>query len=333
MSLPFMRGADVSFLDEIETRGGRYFVNGQSADCLSILQGAGMNAIRLRVWNNPADGYCGVERTLEMARRVKERGMMLGIDFHYSDGWADPGKQFKPQAWERLNFEDLTSEVYHFTKMVLSRLCEVEAPADFVQVGNEITYGFLWEDGRIPGPDVPPDDAAWERFIVLLQSGIRAVREVHGDASAVMLHIDRGGDNRGARFFLDHVVKAGVDFDTIGLSFYPWWHGGVEQFESNINDLAKRYRKEIILAETAYPWTAMDFVDVVESYTPSVDAQSAFLERVVDIVKNVKGGFGKGVFYWEPDAIPVAKAPEGWARVGLFDHTGRALPGLQAFRA
>ncbi|GMA63821.1 arabinogalactan endo-1,4-beta-galactosidase [Alicyclobacillus fastidiosus] len=327
----FLSGADVSFLDEIEQKGGKFFDGRGEDDCLAILKRHGMNAIRLRVWNDPKDGFCSVENTLGMAKRLKEHGFVIGIDFHYSDWWADPGKQYKPKAWENLPFDELVASVYQFTYDVLHRLKVQGTPADFVQIGNEVTYGMLWDDGRLLGPADKEDTDAWDRFSRLMSSGVRAARDCQGQEVNVLLHIDRGGDNLGARFFLDHALQRGIEFDSIGLSYYPWWHGTLEALTANLHDLAHRYQKDLVLVETAYPWTEVQPENAMEPVDASPENQRAFLQSVMDIVEGVSDGLGKGVFYWEPDAIQVGDSPAGWSKMSLFDSEGRMLPGLDVF--
>ncbi|WP_040289557.1 glycoside hydrolase family 53 protein [Alicyclobacillus hesperidum] len=331
MGRKFLVGADVSFLDEIEQKGGKFYDQTGERDCLTILKCHGMNAIRLRVWNDPKDGYCSVPNTLRMARRLKSHGFTIGIDFHYSDWWADPGKQYKPKAWEDLSFEELEQCIYRFTFDVLRQLKQQGTPADVVQIGNEVTYGFLWEDGRLPGPKDEENPESWQRFSRLMKAGTQAARDCQGKDLNLLLHIDRGGDNVGARFFLDHVIQEGVDFDIIGLSYYPWWHGPLEALDANMKDLSCRYKKDLILVETAFPWTEVHPDDAIAPVHASPDNQKAFLQAVVDIVKNIPHGRGLGIFYWEPDAIPVGEAPQGWSKLSLFDHEGRILPGLDVF--
>ncbi|QSO47412.1 glycoside hydrolase family 53 protein [Alicyclobacillus mengziensis] len=327
----FLSGADVSFLDEIEQKGGKFYEGNVEDGCLSILKRHGMNAVRLRVWNDPKDGYCSVENTLRMARRLKETGFVTGIDFHYSDWWADPGKQYKPKAWENLSFDELVTSVYDFTYNVLNRLKEQGTPADFVQIGNEVTYGMLWEDGRLPGPNDEDNPESWKRFARLMKSGNQAARDCQGQEVNLLLHIDRGGDNVGARFFLDHVIREGVEFDSIGLSYYPWWHGPEEALKENLDDLATRYNKDIILVETAFPWTDVQLDNAIAPVDASPENQKMFLQTVMDIVDNVPNGRGLGVFYWEPDAISTGEAPQGWSKLSLFDSKGRMLPGVEVF--
>ncbi|GGJ03684.1 hypothetical protein GCM10010885_11190 [Alicyclobacillus cellulosilyticus] len=338
MASVFWKGADVSFLDEIEEKGGRYFFGDTAADALAICKELGFNCIRLRLWNDPEHGYCGPARTLAMARRVHAMGMQLMIDFHYSDTWADPGKQFKPAAWRELPFDALVDAVHEFTRSFLQAMVDQGTPPAAVQIGNEVTYGMLWEDGRVPGPSAAEQPAAWERFARLLAAGSSACRKVLGRAVDVVVHIDRGGDNAGSRFFLDHLLPYDVDFDTLGLSFYPWWHGTLAQFEANVCDLATRYAKDIALVETAYPWADNDVIhgnpwaddDVPiagqAEVRPSVEGQRAFLASVFRIMRNLPGDRGKGVFYWEPAWIPVHGQVTGWHYNGLFDLGGRVLP-------
>lgn len=328
----FWKGADVSFLDEIETRGGRYFDGGLPGDCLSILEANGINAIRLRVWNNPSSGFCNVERTLRMAKRVRELGLGLLIDFHYSDSWADPAKQFKPAAWNNLDYRALVRAVREFSLTVVQRLADQGTPPDMVQIGNEITYGMLWDEGRVYGPDVSDHESDWHRLAELFFAGVDGTRAVLGDAVNVMVHIDRGGDNRGSRFFLDNFLAQGVAFDTLGLSYYPWWHGPMDTLRANLSDLATTYQKDIILVETAYPWEDNEVLRGRQVDIPASPAEQAnFLTSIIDIVESIPYGRGKGVYYWEPDSIPTNGNVHGWHKMGLFDSTGCALPGLRSF--
>ena len=208
-----------------------------------------------------------------------------------------------------------------------------------VQVGNEITPGMLWDDGRVDGPFDTPEQ--WAKLARLLEAGASAVRS-EAPSAQVMLHIDRGGDNAGARRFFDQMARLGVDYDWIGLSYYPWWHGPLEALKENLDDLALRYGKPILLAETAYPWTlrSTDRVpNIVGSpeqlhpgYPATVEGQGAFLREVTRIVRRTPGGLGRGVVYWEPVYVSTPKTDGSpWENLTLFDEEGRALPSLQAF--
>lgn len=219
----WIKGMDVSFLDEIEQGGGTFHEGPDKVDVLELLQRSGTSSIRLRVWNDPPGGYCNLERTLMMAKRVKELGMHLLLDFHYSDKWADPANQWKPAAWEGLQGAALEQAVYEYTYEVMAVLRAGGALPDMVQIGNEITNGMLWPDAKVdPKAEAGADEEPWARLCGLLKSGASAVRSVDRSVR-VMLHIDRGGDPDGSRTFFERMEAEGVPFDVIGLSYYPWW--------------------------------------------------------------------------------------------------------------
>ena len=250
MARNFLKGMDISFTNEIEAGGGSYFENGEQRDILDILQRSGVNSIRLRIWNDPAGGYCNLERTLAMAKRIKSRGLHFLLDFHYSDRWADPANQWKPKAWEDLNFDGLLEAVRGYTHEVLSALAEQGTLPDMVQVGNEITPGMLWDDGKVDG-EYDTDDQ-WEKLTGLVKAGVSAVRAADPGIE-LMIHIDRGGDWPSTLKFLEHFERHEVDFDVIGQSFYPWWHGTLRDLGDNLTATADRFGKPIIVVETAYP--------------------------------------------------------------------------------
>ncbi len=337
----FYRGADVSFLDEIESHGRTYAVQSVPQDCLALLRDAGFNLIRLRIWNDPPHGFCNLERTVPMARRIKAAGLQFLLNFHYSDFWADPGKQYKPARWRELPFPQLCQAVYDYTREVVATLAAAGAPPDLVQVGNEITPGLLWDDGRVGGPFDTPQQ--WGRLAELLRAGMAGVADALGGPgrAQIMIHIDRGGDNRGARWFFDRLLEQGVSFDLMGLSYYPWWHGPLEQAQANLADLATRYDRDLVVVETAYPWTlagADDHGNIVSrpdqlhpGYPATPEGQAAFLRDLLAVVRALPNGRGKGVVYWEPGYLSVpAMGGSPWENLTLFDFSGNALPGLQA---
>lgn len=341
----FYKGMDVSFLDEIEVHGGSFSENGTTADCLDILKRNGVNSIRLRIWNEPVGGFCNLERTLLMARRIKEHGLHFLLDFHYSDRWADPANQWKPKAWEELPFDGLKQAVYDYTYEVLSALKGQGSLPDMVQIGNEITPGMLWNEGKVGGEEFDTDEQ-WTRFAELVKAGIAASKAVDPDIR-IMIHIDRGGDNPESRKFYDRFKEQGVEFNTIGLSFYPWWHGTLEDLRNNLNDLAERYDKDIIVVETAYPWTlekreGLDFIFNSEEqqhagYPATVEGQAAYLQDFVRIVQETAGGRGIGFHWWEPCWIP--SKPEwsvghgnNWSNLTLFDFEGNMLKSLEVLK-
>ena len=270
-----MIGADISFLPQLEEKGIKFSDNGMEKDAIQILKDHGFNYIRLRIFNDPArdsgyapgKGYCDLKYTRQMAKRVKDAGMKLLLDFHYSDYWADPGKQYKPAAWRNLDFEQLKQALYDYTKNVITELKQQGTTPDMVQVGNEINHGIVWPDGSISNLDT---------LAQLLNAGTAGVKAV--DPNIVMLvHVALGGQNAETVFFFDNMIKRGVPVDVIGLSYYPKWHGTLDDLRDNMHDLVRRYNKDIIVVE-----------------------YSAKKEEVNKLAFELPGGKGKGTCIWEP---------------------------------
>jgi beta-galactosidase len=282
-----MIGADISFLPQIEDQGRKFFEKNKERDAIELLRDHGFNYIRLRIFVNPENakgyspgrGYCGLQQTLAMAKRIKNAGMKLLLDFHYSDYWADPQQQFKPLAWSDLNFTMLKDSLKIYTTNVLLALKKQGTLPAMVQVGNEINHGILWPDGHISNPD---------QLAELLKAGIEGIRVVSPDIR-VMMHLALGGQNTEAVFWLDNMIARGVKFDVIGLSYYPRWHGTLDDLKNNLLDLEKRYNKPLIVAE-----------------------YSDYKREVNDIIFNLPNNMGKGSCIWEP---------LDW-RSGLFDRKG-----------
>jgi len=257
------------------------------------------------------------------------------IDFHYSDWWADPGKQTMPVAWRNLDAAAVSEKLYAFTRDVMQQLKDAGVTPAEVQVGNEISNGMMWPLGRVP---------EWDNLASFIKAGARAVKEV-SPSSRVVLHLDAGGDNARCRRWFDAMVERGVSFDVIGLSFYPVWHGSLADLKQNMDDLSQRYAKPLIVVETAYPWTTENGDSQKniytstgsETYPMTQQGQQQFLTALWQTVKAVPQGRGEGVIYWEPDFIPhpgagwKAGAGDEWDNVTLFDFQGRALPGLKTF--
>lgn len=267
-------GADVSFLPQLEEEGRIFKVNGKPGDALSILKNHGFNYVRLRIFVNPAadsgyseKGYCGLEQTKMMARRIKEAGMGFLLDFHYSDTWADPGKQYKPEAWKNLPFPELVTQVRDYSAHVMNELKKQGTLPGMVQIGNEINHGLLWPDGDFKNRD---------SLAALLKAGIEGVKQVDPN-SLIMLHIALGGQNRESREWLDAMLARGVRFDLIGQSYYPQWHGTLQELEANLNDLSQRYEQQVLLVEYTHHKT-----------------------RVNEIAFAIPRGYLKGTFIWEP---------------------------------
>jgi arabinogalactan endo-1,4-beta-galactosidase len=335
-----IRGADISSLKKSEDMGGIYLnEQGTEEDALRILSEHGMNYARLRVWPNSPDGYHGKAQMLEMARRLKALQIRLLVDFHYSDSWADPGKQYKPQAWEQLAFTGLKQALYAHTLDICQALNEQGTPADMVQIGNEITNGMLWPEGK--------NEPSFNNLAALLKGGYRAVKE-SSPATQVMLHLDNGGNNTRYRWWFDQIIEQAVPFDLIGASYYPYWHGTLADLQANLDDIAKRYGRDIVVVETAYPFTAEnnDYCENVittqasPGYPFTPHGQARMLADVMAIVRAVPNGRGLGIMWWEATwtAVPgngwdPAKPSCGnnWENQALFDYQDRPLPAMGLF--
>lgn len=270
-----MLGADISFLPELEDGGIKFSDNNISGDAIAILKKHGFNYIRLRVFNNPQSpdgyspnkGFCNLDYTKKMAKRIKDAGMNLLLDFHYSDNWADPGKQIKPAAWKNLSFDDLKASLYEYTKLVIMELEQQGTPPDMVQIGNEINHGILWPDADVRNIN---------NLAQILSAGILAVKTVNPKIQ-IMLHVALGGQNHESEFFIDNMLSRGVKFDVIGQSYYPKWHGTLSDLQNNLNRLIQKYDKDIIVVE-----------------------YSEKKEEVNAIVFGLPNGKGKGTCIWEP---------------------------------
>jgi arabinogalactan endo-1,4-beta-galactosidase len=282
-------GADISFLPELENRGMKFSDGGVAGDAIEIMKNHGFNYIRLRIFNAPANpkgyspnkGFCDLEHTKQMAKRIKAAGMKFLLDFHYSDYWADPQQQNKPAAWVGENFTALKKSLHDYTVKVMQELKDQGTAPDMVQVGNEINHGMVWPEGAIGNLD---------SLSQLIYAGITGVKEV-SPSTIIMLHIALGGQNAEARFFLDNMKERNVPFDVIGLSYYPKWHGTIEDLKNNMADLAKRYPQQVMVAE-----------------------YSQLKREVNEVAFNVPDGKAAGSFIWEPLST--------WE--GIFDRDGKA---------
>lgn len=360
----FIKGMDISTLLEEEQCGAHYYDGGKEGDLLEILSSYGANYVRLRLWNDPyaedgtsyGAGTNDLEKTSIMAKRATGLDMGFLLDIHYSDFWADPGKQIVPKAWAGYNEEELEQAVFEYTKAVMEELHKEGVPPTMVQMGNELTNGLLWPTGRKPAFD------AIARYI---SSGIRGVRAVDQKVP-IMIHLDNGGNNEMYREWFDEFTKREEDFQIIGLSYYPFWHGTADELEFNMQDMAERYHRKIVVAEVSMGFTMESYAgheklaegqrkgmatkpELVEKleYPMTKDGQADFMKDIMRRIASVPGG--QGFFYWEPGWIPVPgcgwatdaalaytgeKGPGGneWANQALFDFDGNALPALAAIR-
>ena len=306
----FAKGADVSWLTQMEA-GGINFYNaaGTQTECMTLLKSLGMNSIRLRVWVNPADGWCNKQDLLVKALRAKNLGMHIMIDFHYSDSWADPSKQTKPAAWANLSFADLKDSVATHTTTVLNLLKTNGITPEWVQIGNETGNGMLWPDGNA--------STNMANYAALNNAGYDAVKTVFPLAK-VIVHVQNGNDNSLFRWLFDGLKNNGGKWDVIGMSLYPSidnWSTMNTDCLANMNDMVSRYGTEVMICETGMSWNSPD---VAKSYLTDLIAKT----------KSVSGQKGTGVFYWEPEAY----VPWQGYTLGAFDNTGKPTVALDAFK-
>lgn len=337
----FIKAADGSVLDQAEQSGGIYYDQGVETDAYAIFRKYGFTHIRLKIWHTPADQYNSLPNVVKMAQRAREMGLGTILDFHYSDTWADPGHQSKPAAWAGLSFEALSDSVYHYTNYVVTRLKAAGALPDMIQVGNEITCGMLWDEGRVCNPYDTPSQ--WQQLGALINKAIEGARAglETGEEIRVILHFDNGGNNGGCVWFYDNIRDQQIPYDVIGLSFYPWWHGTLGMLEYNLDNLAGRYDKDIMVVEMAYPWTLswndntgnlVGTADQLhEGYPATPEGQYQYLSDLIGIVRNVEGGKGIGVAYWSPEWICTPNWGSPWENVALFDFDNEVLESIKAF--
>ena len=253
----YIKGMDISTLLEEEECGARYFDDGVEGDALKILKKYGTNYVRLRIWNDPYDeegnpygaGTNDLKKTIVLAKRADSLGLKILLDFHYSDFWADPGKQNVPKAWRGYSEKELEQAVYDYTVYVMKSLEESGVRTDMVQVGNEITNGLLWPTGKKPN---------FDEIALYINAGIRGVRAVDKEVP-IMIHLDNGGFNSMYVEWFDNYIRRGEDFQIIGLSYYPFWHGTLEELSFNMKDMAARYGKKIVVAEVSMGFTMDDY--------------------------------------------------------------------------
>lgn len=365
-NISWIRGFDVTSLLETEKNGAKFYDGGVQGDALEILKSYGGNWVRLRLWNDPYSesgepygaGDCDEKTLVTLAKRAKALGYKWLLDLHYSDFWADPGKQIVPKAWRSLDADGLEAAVGVYTAEILELLRDAGVSPDMVQVGNELSNGLLWPLGRVP---------EWDNIYRFVMAGVRSVREFNPDIP-IMIHLDNGGNNELYRTWFDNFKARGGDWDVIGLSYYPFWHGGLADLANNMNDIAGRYGKPLIIAEASMGYTLEDY-GAYEKLEPenrkgaaaneklaakvefpmTKEGQANFTKALIETIKAVPKDLGRGLFWWEAAWIPTPgsgwanragweyvgeKGPGGneWANQALFDYEGNSLPALKTIR-
>lgn len=323
----FIRAADISFLPEIESAGVVFTNNGKAEDMLTTLKNSGCNTIRIRLWKNPANGHSGLAEVKTLAARVKSAGLKVWITVHYSDTWADPERQTTPDEWKNLSFADLKTAVAAYTSTIIT-----EINPDIIQIGNEINSGLLWPQGNLINQET--------QCIDLLKTASATIRS-KAPKTKIMIHY-AGVKASDTDWFFGKVNS--VDYDYIGLSYYPIWHGtDLSVVKSTIDALGTKYSKKVLIAETAYPFTLLwndntgnivgNENQLVSGYPATPDGQKNYVLAIKDLVKTSKNGIGFAYWGGEWIAFKGTASTNGstFENQAFYDFSNKALPVLQAF--
>ena len=321
-----IRSADLSFFPEIR----KYQIpfknaDGVEEDLLSTFRQNGGNMVRLRLWKDPAGVHSGWDEVRGFANELKSQGFGVWLSVHYSDTWADPANQTTPAAWQGLEIDKLRDSIFHYTSRIVK-----DINPDIIQIGNEINHGFLWPVGSINNPD---------NFRLLLQSSCEAVRAENPE-TRIMLHF---AGIQGSSWFFDRM--SGLDYDLIGISYYPRWHGkAIHSLGDSLSVLNDRFGKETLIAETAYPFT-LDWADMthnaiglpdqlIDGYDATPEGQLKFMESIRSEVNRANACLG--LSYWGGEFVafkgPQSTSGSSWENQALYDFGFMALPVLTAFR-
>jgi arabinogalactan endo-1,4-beta-galactosidase len=322
----FIRAADMSYLPLIESEGTIYKKNGVAENALTTLKNAGCNTIRIRIWKNPSDNHSGLTEVKALALRVKQAGMKVWLTVHYSDTWADPGSQTPPSDWTSLSFANLKTAVSNYTTLLMT-----EIQPDIIQIGNEINSGFLWPQGHLINNE--------SQCLQLISAASTAIRN-QSATTKIMIHY--AGIGSGATWFFNKMSS--INYDYIGLSYYPVWHGKIlSDVNATITSLGETHNKKVIIAETAYPFTLgyNDYTNnilgladqLVPTYPATNQGQKEFLLAIKNLVK--QNSRGLGFCYWGAEWVafrgPTATNGSSWENQALWDFNNNALPVMDAF--
>jgi arabinogalactan endo-1,4-beta-galactosidase len=327
----FIRAADISTLPLIESENTIFYnASNQPENVLVTLKNASCNTIRIRLWKNPTINQSTFTEVKALAQRAKQAGMKVWLSVHYSDTWADPANQTIPVEWENLSFANLKTAVSNYTTTIVS-----EIQPNIIQIGNEINSGFMWPKGHLI------DNEA--QCLELLSTASAAIRS-HSPSTKIMLHYAgiNTGTNTGASWFFNKVNT--IDYDYIGLSYYPIWHGKImSDVKTTINTLSQTHNKKVVIAETAYPFT-LGWNDntnnnlglenqIISTFPATPDGQKNYLLALKSTIKETQNGIG--FCYWEPSwvAFRGTESTNGssWENQALWDFNNKVLPGIAVF--
>ncbi|HET7014899.1 MAG TPA: glycosyl hydrolase 53 family protein [Streptosporangiaceae bacterium] len=360
-----MLGSDLSFTPQEVAAGAVFTDHGVAANPAKITADNGANWARIRLWVNPPAGYSDLADDLAFAKTLQANGLKIYLDLHYSDFWADPGKQCIPAGWPT-DLAGLTTKVQSYTQQVISAFARQGTPVDMVSIGNEVTNGMLWAPSTAPpgvnfgcaGPGVGGLDwttnttaTGWDNFTQLLKAGVTGAQAGNpaGHKLLIAIHTDLGGNNARAQVFYSNLESAHVPFDVIALSYYPIFQGPLSALHANLAELAGQFGKPIIIAENQYSWTLANgdglgnstwqTSQLIDGYPASPGGQLSIVNDELSMLASLPHGLGAGLFYWAPEWLPgVSWAPDASPpgtpddNETLFDFSGQALPSIGMFR-
>jgi arabinogalactan endo-1,4-beta-galactosidase len=339
----FLAAVDFSHLAFLESKGITYKDGGQVQDGIQILKNHGIDCVRLRLFTsspaqaaaNPYNYINNNAYTVPLAVRVKNAGLLFSLDFHYSDTWADPGHQKIPNAWTNLNFTQLVQEMYYYNSNTIAVFAAAGAMPDFVQVGNEISQGMLFNYGKVSGSQ----NTSWSQLGQLMKAAVQGIQDAantHGyPVPKIIVHIDRGGDWASTQWFFENLNYQGVPYDIIGESYYPFYQGSPAALNICLSNAAVEFGKPIIVAEDAFPytsnfptsWTNNNNGYGLYGYPPTPSGQASFVAAVGQIIRNVPNHLGCGFFYWGTEYQAASGVNEaGFNTSSFFDQNGNLLP-------
>jgi len=339
----FYKGMDLSFQSELEDYNVDYKdANGNSVELLDFVKSKGTNLVRLRLWHTPQNGENSLSGVKAYAQKIKAKNMNFLLNFHYSDYWADPGNQTPPVAWQNMSFDQVKVAIYNYTKEVVQQLKSQNTMPEMIQIGNETNSGFLWNYGKV----WDEFNNNWANYASLVSEAIRAVREVDtNNQTQIMLHI--AGIQTAIPFF-NELQPYNLDFDIIGLSYYPQFQTkNLNLVASTLNNIATTFSKPIFMVEVAYPFTLQwndslnNFIGNIEQtipeFAPTPQGQKAYFVWLVTTIKNIPNNKGIGFCYWAPDWVAfngnenTSTNGTSWENQCLFDFNLKALPALEIF--
>jgi arabinogalactan endo-1,4-beta-galactosidase len=335
LNADFIRGADLSFTPEILLAGTSFKDNNQTRDLIQIFKDKGINTVRLRIWHTPVDAHSSLQEVLDLAKTLNAKGFNIWLDLHYSDTWADPSNQTKPNAWKNASLTALKDSIYQYTNSTVQSFKNAGITLKLVQIGNETNSGFLWDLGKVGGSF----DTYWSNYALLVKEAIRAVKDV-SSTTKTMLHY-AGFDT--ADWFFSNVAAQNISYDYIGLSYYPVWHGkSLDALQTALTSLVSKYQKPIIIAETSYPFTLSwnDYTNnvvgltsqLIPAYDATPEGQNAYLKALFEVMRKIPGQQGLGICWWAPEWVsfkgPTATNGSNAENLTLFDFSNNALPAL-----